>query len=54
MDDQFRCCWRMLEWLDQTANRRRPSLLHDLRPSALADYADRLRRDPRVRTLSAR
>ncbi|MFF7332337.1 hypothetical protein [Streptomyces sp. NPDC008150] len=54
MDDQFRICWRVLEWLDQVANRGRASLLRDLRPSPVADNAGLLRFDQRVRELPAR
>ncbi|MHC3471006.1 hypothetical protein ACYF6T_20155 [Streptomyces sp. 7R007] len=45
VDDQFRCAWRTLEWLDQTANRGRRSLFAELRPSALGDRAAQVQRD---------
>ncbi|MEU3253377.1 hypothetical protein [Streptomyces sp. NPDC006997] len=45
VDDQVRCAWRTLEWLDQTANRGRRSLFTELRPSHLSDRAAQARRD---------
>ncbi|MER5720214.1 helix-turn-helix domain-containing protein [Streptomyces sp. NPDC002132] len=51
VDHQFRCAWRVLEWLDESANRGRPSLFGELRPSNLADHANRLRADRAVRAL---
>ncbi|WP_345623064.1 hypothetical protein [Streptomyces ziwulingensis] len=51
VDDQFRCAWRALEWLDGVANRGWPSLLGELRPSHLAARADELRADLAARVI---